>query len=194
MENLSVIYFKAKQIDVYILISFNHLIKNQKVVLNEIKFFNDEDKLLSYVKQEELIGYDEENDFNAIKELKNLINNYLSGNNINLFTKSRNLKIDLAIDKKFPTEFSKKVIKYLIDNVKFAQNTSYSEIGERIGSKAYRAIGNILKNNPLPLIIPCHRVIRKNGDIGGFMGKIDDNWQKNLKKQLLSIENHQKIL
>ena len=66
--------------------------------------------------------------------------------------------------------------------------TTYSEIGNKIGSTAFRAIGNVLRRNPLPLIIPCHRVIKKNGDIGGFMGEANYSWQQNLKKGLLQIE------
>ncbi|KKN24283.1 hypothetical protein LCGC14_0896510 [marine sediment metagenome] len=66
--------------------------------------------------------------------------------------------------------------------------TTYSEIGNKIGSKAFRAIGNVLRGNPLPLIIPCHRVIKKNGGIGGFMGKSEQGWRQNLKKKLLEIE------
>ncbi len=80
------------------------------------------------------------------------------------------------------------MIKYLIENVNYGEITTYSDIGRNIGSKAYRAIGNVMKNNPLPLIIPCHRVIKKNGDLGGFMGKRDKEWQTNLKLNLLKIE------
>ena len=80
------------------------------------------------------------------------------------------------------------MIKYLIENVNYGEITTYSDIGRNIGSKAYRAIGNVMKNNPLPLIIPCHRVIKKNGDLGGFMGKMDKVWQTNLKLNLLKIE------
>jgi len=46
---------------------------------------------------------------------------------------------------------------------------SYGEIAKRIGKpKAYRAVGNALAKNPFPLVIPCHRVIAANNNIGGF--------------------------
>jgi len=46
---------------------------------------------------------------------------------------------------------------------------SYKQIAQAIGKpNAYRAVGNALKNNPLPVLIPCHRVIRANGEIGGY--------------------------
>lgn len=45
-----------------------------------------------------------------------------------------------------------------------------------------------MRKNPLPLIIPCHRVLRKNGEIGGYMGKMDEEWQHKLKMDLLKME------
>lgn len=119
-----------------------------------------------------------------------LINDYLSGRKYNLYEKlsSLDLNIDLDLKHKFPTEFSLKVVEYIVKNVKYGETTSYSEIGRGINSKAYRAIGNVLKKNPVPLIIPCHRVIKKNREIGGFMGHTDNDWQQKLKKGLLEIE------
>ena len=49
---------------------------------------------------------------------------------------------------------------------------SYQEMAERVGSpKAQQAVGQALARNPLPVILPCHRVTRKDGTLGGFMGK-----------------------
>ena len=63
------------------------------------------------------------------------------------------------------------------------ETRSYSWIAKRIGApKAFRAVGNALRKNPLPFLIPCHRVVRKDGDIGGFSGG------KGMKKMLLKIE------
>lgn len=80
----------------------------------------------------------------------------------------------------------------MINNVKYGEIITYSDIGNKVVSKAYRAIGNVLRKNPLPLIIPCHRVIKKNGETGGFMGKMDNKWQQNLKMDLLKIEGFSK--
>lgn len=53
--------------------------------------------------------------------------------------------------------------------VKFGQVITYSALAKRIGRPtASRAVGNALSKNPLPLIIPCHRVIRSDGRLGGF--------------------------
>lgn len=64
---------------------------------------------------------------------------------------------------------------------------SYKQIGEKLNSKAYRAIGQALKNNPDPKNIPCHRVIKSNGEIGGYFGHIDDSVNK-MKEKLLKDE------
>jgi len=51
--------------------------------------------------------------------------------------------------------------------------TTYRALGEKLGTKAYRAVGQALKNNPYAPEVPCHRVVRSDGSIGGFMGKIE---------------------
>ncbi len=50
--------------------------------------------------------------------------------------------------------------------------TTYKLLAEKMGTKAYRAVGSALKNNPYAPEVPCHRVIKSDGKIGGFMGKI----------------------
>ncbi len=60
---------------------------------------------------------------------------------------------------------------------------TYGELAERIGrGGAARAVGNALAANPFPLIVPCHRVIRSDGRIGGFTGGAG------LKRRLLEAE------
>ena len=49
--------------------------------------------------------------------------------------------------------------------------TTYARVAERIGHiHASRAVGNVLRKNPFPLVFPCHRVVRSNGAVGGFQG------------------------
>ena len=80
------------------------------------------------------------------------------------------------------TDFQQKIWKALID-VPYGSTVSYQEIAIAAGSpQACRAAGNALNKNPLPLIIPCHRVISKDGTIGGFGSGID------IKKYLLDLE------
>jgi methylated-DNA-[protein]-cysteine S-methyltransferase len=67
-------------------------------------------------------------------------------------------------------------------NIPYGKTTSYMDIAKRIGRpNAYRAVGNACGANPIPLIIPCHRVIASNG-LGGFLGGLA------MKKKLLEIE------
>ncbi len=63
---------------------------------------------------------------------------------------------------------------------------TYKQIGEKLKSKAYQAIGQTLKNNPDPKNIPCHRVIKSNREIGGYFGHIDDDISKKKEEILIS--------
>ena len=68
------------------------------------------------------------------------------------------------------TEFRKKVWKTLCE-IPYGEVRNYLQIAETIGNpKAVRAVGQANKDNQLPIIIPCHRVIGKNGDLVGFAG------------------------
>ena len=63
--------------------------------------------------------------------------------------------------------FKEKVLE-VVKNIPKGKTMTYSEVAKRAGSsKAYRAVGNILNKNYNPLI-PCHRVIRSDGSIGGY--------------------------
>jgi len=82
------------------------------------------------------------------------------------------------------TPFQQQVIDSLIE-IPFGSTLSYSEVAEKIGNpKAARAVGNACGNNQLPLLIPCHRVIQKNGKLGGFALDLE------IKKHLLLFEKN----
>ena len=51
--------------------------------------------------------------------------------------------------------------------------TTYKALAEAMGTRAYRAIGQVLRRNPNAPVIPCHRVVKANGELGGFMGQKD---------------------
>ena len=83
-------------------------------------------------------------------------------------------------------DFTRKVLNDT-RKIPFGKTTTYGEIAKRIGHpKASRAVGQALGANPLPIIIPCHRVIRKDKSLGGFAYGL--KW----KKILLTLErtNH----
>ena len=77
--------------------------------------------------------------------------------------------------------FAKKKVWEITSTIGYGETKSYGEIAEIMGSKAYRAIGSALGANPLPIVIPCHRVKAK-ASIGGYSGGLDK------KRILLSIE------
>lgn len=82
------------------------------------------------------------------------------------------------------TAFQKQVWNEL-RNIPYGETRSYEDIAVVIGNpKAVRAIGQANGKNPLLIIIPCHRVIHKNGDITGFACGTD------IKKYLLALEKH----
>ena len=81
------------------------------------------------------------------------------------------------------TEFQQKVWQALKE-IPFGQTRSYGEIAKRIGEpKASRAVGGANNRNPLPIFIPCHRVIGANGKLVGYAGGLE------IKKILLNVEN-----
>ena len=127
--------------------------------------------------------------FSILLEMQNIINAYLKDGKINLFKTLKEMGISFDLDDKFNTPFSKSVLKALL-KIKPGEITTYSDLAKSINSKAYRAVGGVLRNNYLPLIVPCHRVVKKDGKLGGFMGKMDEDWQTNLKRSLLKIEGN----
>ena len=93
---------------------------------------------------------------------------------------------DRVLDWAGLTPFQNSILGYLKNHSRRGQLISYSELALKAGfPRAARACGGALAANPFPLVIPCHRVICKNGRPGGFMGN-----KKNivLKKYLLRQE------
>ena len=67
-------------------------------------------------------------------------------------------------------KFKDKVYK-VVSKIPKGQTMSYAEVAKAAGSpKAYRAVGNIMHNNPDLKRVPCHRVIKSDGTIGGYAG------------------------
>jgi len=79
------------------------------------------------------------------------------------------------------SEFAEKVYEVL-RNVPSGRVTTYKNIAQRLGTKAYQAVGTALANNPYAPQVPCHRVVASDGSIGGFMGqKVGKNIDKKIK-------------
>lgn len=80
------------------------------------------------------------------------------------------------------TEFQVNVLKALL-KIPYGETVSYGEIAKRIGKpKAVRAVGAANGRNPIPIVVPCHRVIGSSGDLTGFGGGLDT------KEALLRLE------
>jgi methylated-DNA-[protein]-cysteine S-methyltransferase len=67
------------------------------------------------------------------------------------------------------TFFERDVIQQ-VAKIPYGCVTTYKEIAKSINSHAYRAVGTAIGKNPFPILIPCHRVIRSDGKVGGFGG------------------------
>jgi len=67
-------------------------------------------------------------------------------------------------------------------SIPYGKVASYGTVASKIGSIAYRAVGNALARNPFPIIIPCHRAIRSDRTLGGFQGGLE------MKRKILEME------
>ena len=94
------------------------------------------------------------------------------------------IKFNIPINPK-GTKFQKKVWKY-IQKINWGKKKSYSDISKKIFNEnkpmGARAIGNACSNNPILIIIPCHRIVSTNGDLGGYKNG------QGKKKELLKLE------
>jgi len=96
----------------------------------------------------------------VILETKNQLIQYFDG-------KRRSFSLPIHLS---GTPFQKKAWQELL-NIPYGTTVSYSEQAEKLGGKTYsRAVGQANHNNPIVIIVPCHRVVGKNGSLTGFGG------------------------
>jgi len=86
------------------------------------------------------------------------------------------------------TEFQNQVLLTMKD-IPYGQTWTYELLAKEAGfPKAYRAVGSACKKNPLPIIIPCHRVVKKNGGVGSYQfGKELKTYLINQEKKVLKF-------
>jgi O-6-methylguanine DNA methyltransferase len=83
------------------------------------------------------------------------------------------------------TVFDRKVWRTLL-SIPYGQTRSYAWVARRIGRpRAFRAVGRSCGRNPIPIVIPCHRVVSKSGGLGGYTGGLQ------FKERLLHLEQTQ---
>ncbi|MGL4485177.1 MAG: methylated-DNA--[protein]-cysteine S-methyltransferase [Anaerovoracaceae bacterium] len=117
---------------------------------------------------------------NITRKTKHQLGQYLNGNREIFDIPFLLDKINASLAQY--TNFQKEVWSEL-QQIPYGEKVSYSELAKRVGNpKACRAVGTANGKNPLPIIIPCHRVIAADGSIGGYTGGIE------IKKKLLEIE------
>ncbi len=77
----------------------------------------------------------------------------------------------------------------LLSTVPEGKVTTYKALAEALETKAYRAVGNAMNKNPYPRdIVPCHRVVNSNGDLGGYAGRTSEKIQR-LKDEGVEVKD-----
>jgi methylated-DNA-[protein]-cysteine S-methyltransferase len=77
---------------------------------------------------------------------------------------------DVGLDWRLSSGFRATVLRCLPD-VTYGHTASYADVARRAGNpRAVRAVGSACATNPLPVVVPCHRVVRADGAIGGYLG------------------------
>lgn len=146
-------YTYNTQIGNITIVATNDYITNLYINYNNIKAIQEETKLIKQT-------------FNEIKEYLNKERKYFS----------------IPIQVK-GTDFQKKVWQELL-KISYGETRSYKDIAININnSKACRAVGTAIKNNPIPIIIPCHRVINSNKNLGGYAYGLE------IKNLLIKLES-----
>lgn len=98
------------------------------------------------------------------------------------YFEGRRTEFDLPLDWRLIHGFSERVLRATA-RIPYGGVSTYSDVAARAGNpKAMRAAGNALGSNPLPIVVPCHRVVRTGGDVGNYGGG------PAMKRALLELE------
>ena len=109
----------------------------------------------------------------ATDEVRRELDEYFTGGRI---------RFDVKVDRRLIRGNAREVLT-ATRRVPFGRTTTYGELAARIGKpKAARAVGNALGSNPIPIVIPCHRVLQAGGALGGYAGGLAR------KERLLTLE------
>jgi methylated-DNA-[protein]-cysteine S-methyltransferase len=94
----------------------------------------------------------------------------------------RRTAFDIALDRRLSAGFRRTVLDHLAA-ISYGHTESYAEVAAATGRPgAVRAVGSACATNPLPVVIPCHRVLRSDGSLGGYLGGLE------VKRALLELE------
>lgn len=107
------------------------------------------------------------------KKIRRLLEGYFSG---------RSKEFDLEVDLTGLTPFQKRVLR-IVETIPYGETRTYRQVAEAAGCpKGARAVGQVMAVNPVPIIIPCHRVVASGGFLGGYTGGLE------MKTRLLELE------
>jgi len=101
---------------------------------------------------------------------------------LDLYFGGKLTEFDLPLDWQLSKDFRRKVLR-AIDRIPYGQTRSYTEMARGAGNeRAVRAAGSACGSNPIPIVVPCHRVLRSGGALGGYGGGLP------MKEALLGLE------
>ncbi len=108
-----------------------------------------------------------------LRAVQQQVTDYLTG---------RRRSFDLPVDLSSGTPFQRQVWRTLL-RVPYGKLRSYQWVASRVGGRVYaRAVGNAVGANPVPILVPCHRIIAQDASLGGFSGGLTT------KRKLLKLE------
>jgi len=101
---------------------------------------------------------------------------------VRLYLLGETRAVDLPVDLSHLTPFQRRVLEEA-RRVPRGQVRTYAHIANSIGNpKAVRAVGQALRRNPIPIVVPCHRIVASDGTLGGYGGKLRDQRKLSLLK------------
>ena len=105
------------------------------------------------------------------------------------YFEGRRQKFDLKLDWRLTRGFFQKILRETA-RVPFCEVATYKQMAEAAGSpRAVRAAGNALGSNPIPIVVPCHRIVRTGGKMGGYGGTLGPYIAgPEIKQRLLELE------
>jgi methylated-DNA-[protein]-cysteine S-methyltransferase len=112
-----------------------------------------------------------------LDDLRRQLDEYFAG---------RRRQFDVALDRRLSHGYRRTVLEAL-SQVPYGETVSYKDLAERTGNpKASRAVGTAMATNPIPIVVPCHRVLRSGGALGGYGGGVETKvWLLQLEGALL---------
>jgi|GEM_PF-1372268 len=149
------------------------LIKNKKG-LQKITYVKNQNLLEPILDQYKKSNIPLLPDAEAFKQEKELFRHYFQGDPVDFSS--------LRLDFSEGTPFQRKVWR-ATQEIPYGRLETYKSLAHKINHKGYRSVGGALGKNPFLIAVPCHRVIRTNGDLGGFGAGLG------LKKYLLRLES-----